>query len=80
MNDDELHYIYKMIGAYGFCTVKSLLDKYNELDEANKKAIEYILNNSGLSMCISKNPFADYDVFYGKPRELLKILEGVEDE
>ena len=39
MNDklDELHYIYKMIGNYGFCTVQELLDKYNkQLDNWNK--------------------------------------------
>lgn len=35
MNDkiDELHYIYKMIGNYGFCTVQELLEKYVELEE-----------------------------------------------
>lgn len=30
---DELHYIYKMIGNYGFCTVQELLDKYIEQKE-----------------------------------------------
>ena len=30
---DELHYIYKMIGNYGFCTVQELLDKYIEQNE-----------------------------------------------
>lgn len=39
MNDklDELHYIYKMIGNYGFCTVQELLDKYNDLQQENKQ-------------------------------------------
>ena len=35
---DELHYIYKMIGNYGFCTVQELLDKYIE----QKEFIEYM--------------------------------------
>ena len=35
MNDkiDELHLIYKMIGNYGFCTVKSLLESYDNLQQ-----------------------------------------------
>lgn len=35
MNDkfDELHLIYKMIGNYGFCTVKSLLEAYDNLQQ-----------------------------------------------
>lgn len=37
---DELHYIYKMIGNYGFCTVQELLDKYIE----QKKFINYLEN------------------------------------
>lgn len=37
---DELHYIYKMIGNYGFCTVQELLDKYIE----QKEFINYLEN------------------------------------
>lgn len=39
---DELHYIYKMIGNYGFCTVQELLDKYN----GQKERIEYLERNN----------------------------------
>lgn len=39
---DELHYIYKMIGNYGFCTVQELLDKYNDLQQENKQLKERI--------------------------------------
>lgn len=44
MNDklDELHLIYKMIGAYGFCTVKELLEKYDELQQKYNKALELL--------------------------------------
>lgn len=44
MNDklDELHYIYKIIGNYGFCTVQELLDKYNDLQEKYNKALELL--------------------------------------
>lgn len=42
---DELHYIYKMIGNYGFCTVQELLEKYNkQLDNWNKLK-EYVNEN-----------------------------------
>lgn len=37
---DELHYIYKMIGNYGFCTVQELLDGYNSQKEVIDKAID----------------------------------------
>lgn len=37
---DELHYIYKMIGNYGFCTVQELLDKYI----GQKEFINYLEN------------------------------------
>lgn len=39
---DELHYIYKMIGNYGFCTVQELLDEYNSQKETIDKSINAI--------------------------------------
>ncbi len=39
---DELHYIYKLIGNYGFCTVQELLDRYNLLKETNEKTKKYV--------------------------------------
>ena len=39
---DELHYIYKIIGNYGFCTVQELLDKYNKQKEVIDKAVTQI--------------------------------------
>lgn len=42
MRDEELHLIYKMIGAYGFSTVKELLDKYEETQAEKQELIEYL--------------------------------------
>lgn len=42
---DELHYIYKMIGNYGFCTVQELLDKYNKQKEVIDKVINILEEN-----------------------------------
>lgn len=54
MRDEELHLIYKMIGAYGFSTVKELLDKYEETQAEKQELIEYLkekkkLNINGIS-------------------------------
>lgn len=42
MRDEELHWIYKMIGAYGFSTVKELLDKYEETQTEKQELIEFL--------------------------------------
>ena len=42
MRDEELHLIYKMIGAYGFSTVKELLDKYEETQAEKQELIEFL--------------------------------------
>lgn len=42
MRDEELHLIYKMIGAYGFSTVKELLDKHEETQAEKQELIEYL--------------------------------------
>lgn len=56
MNDklDELHYIYKMIGNYGFCTVQELLDKYNDLQQENKQLKERLENVMTMTACGDK--------------------------
>lgn len=85
MNDklDELHLIYKMIGAYGFCTVKELLEKYDELQNINDKlssalnsaeqridkAIEYITNVKKIDNYLDGVPCD----------ELLSILKGEQE-
>lgn len=42
MRDEELRLIYKMIGAYGFSTVKELLDKYEETQTEKQELIEFL--------------------------------------
>ena len=63
---DELHYIYKMIGDYGFCTVQRLLDEYNKQKETINKAVDKLY-------CWGETLNIDFQ------REMLDILKGVED-
>lgn len=64
MRDEELRLIYKMIGAYGFSTVKELLDKYEETQAEKQELIEYLkeqksnlhweMSELNLGMCDTK--------------------------
>lgn len=73
---DELHYIYKMIGNYGFCTVQELLDKYNkQLDNWNKlkEDLKLILDYS------FGEDASSWDKIYGEhAKATLKFMEELE--
>lgn len=76
---DELHYIYKMIGNYGFCTVQELLDKYNGQKEVIDKAIEYVKRNIYSYYDSKGEKYIEETVFERNvnPKELLDILKEV---
>ncbi len=82
MNDklDELHYIYKMIGNYGFCTVQELLDKYNALQEQIDKAIEYITKEYYKEHDRSLENLCLRNCTYEPSLVVLSILKGEENE
>ena len=71
---DELHYIYKMIGNYGFRTVQDLLDKYNkQLDNWNKLK-EIAKSQSGLKKkCHNGELWFEVD-------ELLETMQELEGD
>ena len=77
MNDkiDELHLIYKMIGAYGFCTVQELLNKYEASEKARKEAIELIKSKEYvIDLYTFGYELDDYDIF--KVKRILDIDKG----
>ena len=57
---DELHYIYKMIGNYGFCTVQELLDGYNSQKEVIDKTNKY-LHTRGIQQCYNGRHYRGLD-------------------